>query len=189
MDLPAGQTLIPVPVPIVDDDLVELAETFALEIQAAPGASYVLGQKTRLEVTINDNERLIVAFGDTATAGAHHEVTVSEAAGSVTIPVIINRSPPENTRFVVRVPSSFNPDPGQASSRDYQQPPGDLIAIDFAQGGTLTSSFAITLIDDDEVEDDETLSLLFARAFATGSGKRYEGQDAGRVTITITSED
>ena len=71
------------PITIHGDDAVEGAESFEIELSAAAGARYALGQPFKTIITINDDDFATLALAQAA-------YTVNEGDGALHIPVKIN---------------------------------------------------------------------------------------------------
>ncbi|GAB6042629.1 Calx-beta domain-containing protein [Endothiovibrio diazotrophicus] len=139
-----------------DDQIVEGTETFTIALANPTGAT--LGTPTIATITLSDVEPGHIAF----TANAY---TVSEDAGTATITV--SRS--GGTTGAVSVTYSTSPD-SAASDVDYTDTSGTLSWAD-GEGGN--KSFTVAIVNDDEIEERESLQLHLSNFSdpATGSAQ------------------
>ena len=155
-------------IPIVDDTLTEGSESFTVNL-SGPGGGATLGTPSSATVTIQDND----VAGTFAFSSATY--SVGEAAGTATITV--NRT--IGTSGTATVDYATSNGTATAGS-DYTATSGTLTFID----GVDTQTFTVPIINDTDVEGDETVNLTLSNATA--------GALLGTpnpATLTIQSDD
>ena len=164
--IPAGDTTAEIPIAIVDDQLVEDNESFFVEISNATSAtSAILISKPRATVTIKIDELPTLSI-----AGR----SVIESAGRL--------------RFIARLSVPF---PENIVSFDYETLSGSASRdLDYShstarasiKAGELITSIFVDLIDDVDVENDETFDLVISKLINATI-------DLATVTVIIKSDD
>jgi hypothetical protein len=158
-------------VSIIDDALFEGTETINLILSNGVGAS--LGDTTSATITVSDDDEPPAAgsliFSNTAISAAEDSgevsVTVSRRGGSTGA-----------------VSVDYNTADGSAiASSDYSYAAG---TISFADGDVTDQTFTVPLLNDSEVESDETILLQMSNF----QGGAVAG-DQSRGQITITDDD
>ncbi len=157
-----GQTVQSVQVPIVGDDLVEGAETFALNLSGADQATIGQGQAT---VTVQDNDQaapVTISIGDQS---------IKEGDSGV-----------KTLTFTV---SLWQP---AAASVDYQTAngsalaPGDYLAanghVDFTADGPTSQTVSVSIVGDRRLEH---LESFFVNLVNASGGQIADGQAAGEI--------
>lgn len=153
-----------VTVPIIDDRERESPEGFDVVLHDARGAG--LGATTRTRVTIDDYEEGRISFGDVA-------FEVRENAGSLAVRV--ERQDGGNGAVGV----DWAVVPGTATEgTDLSSSSGRL---SWSDGDARAQSFTIDILDDEEVEGDETFRLVLSAP--TG------GANLGIAEATVTLRD
>ncbi len=153
-------------IPIVDDPVMDPAESFTVAI-SAPSGGATLGTPASAPVTIADNDSPgLLQF---AASG----FTVAEGAGSATITV--NRT--NGTIGAVAV--NYQSNNGTAfSPNDYTAVSGTL---NWNNGEGGPKIFTVAIVDDAAVEGNETLNLALANA---SNGATISPPGAASLTIT-----
>ena len=142
-------------VTIVNDELVEDSENLVLTTTVS-GLTV-----TGVTLTITDNENdAKIAFGSSAAATAKYTATVAEnvASGTLNVPVTVSHLPGSSTTFDVQVLGT-----GTATENtDYSI--GTKSVTFGPTDSNKTKNVAITITNDEDVEDDETVELRIAAA-------------------------
>ncbi len=167
LTLPAGQTSVALPITIRGDALVEGAESFEIELSASAGAPYVLGRQATTTITINDDDRTTLAFGQAA-------YTVSEAGGA--LDVTVNISPAMETASAVTITTRYD----SATAADISAP----TALTLPKDAT-SATLRIPITADTDIEGDETFTV----ALSAVEDAPYELGAPATATITIVDDD
>ena len=164
--IPAGDTTAEIPIAIIDDQLVEDNESFFVEISNATSAtSAILISKPRATVTIKIDELPTLSI-----AGR----SVIESAGRLRFIARLSVPFPENI-----VSFDYETLSGSASSNlDYSH----VAARASIKAGELITSIFVDLIDDLDVENDETFDLVISKLINATI-------DLATVTVIIKSDD
>ena len=187
----AGKSSDTISIPLPADGLVEGSETFVVTVSTGDIRwSVASGGGNRATVTILDGTRATakIAFGTDAAATTKYTATVAEnvSGGTLNVPVTVSHLPGASTTFAVEVLSGSTATEGS----DYS------IAAKSATFGPAdtgkTKNVAITLTNDSDYEENETIELRIAAADDPGNdlGDHYARHAAGATaTITITSDE
>jgi len=156
-------------VAIVDDSVVDPAETFSVAL-SGPSGGATLGSPAAATITIADNDSPgLLAFETTG-------FTVAEAAGSATITVTRTNG----TIGAISV--------NYASSNGVAMAPADYGAVagtlSWANGDGAPKTFTVSVVNDTAVEGNEPLNL--ALSGATGNATI---SPPGAATLTIVDDD
>ncbi len=164
--IPAGDTTAEIPIAIIDDQLVEDNESFFVEISNATSAtSAILISKPSATVTIKIDELPTLSI-----AGR----SVIESAGRLRFIARLSVPFPENI-----VSFDYETLSGSASSNlDYSH----VAARASIKAGELITSIFVDLIDDLDVENDETFDLVISKLINATI-------DLATVTVIIKSDD
>ncbi|AUC80835.1 Calx-beta domain-containing protein [Lacinutrix sp. Bg11-31] len=159
--IPAGATSVDVIIPILDDTIDELDETFTVDGTVDSGDVNVAGSDLSGTVTIQDNDSVIVTIGD---------VTVDEGDGTATVPVTLNA--PSAVATVVDIVTTA----GTAGTSDYTT---TTTTVTIPAGQT-SVDVIIPILDDttDEPSEDFTVGGTVT------SGNTFNTDPSGTVTIT-----
>ncbi|MCG7927006.1 MAG: hypothetical protein JAY67_15910 [Candidatus Thiodiazotropha taylori] len=166
-----GELSKTVEVTIIDDSLLEGSESFNISLSDAVGT--ILGDVTTATVVIGDDD-------EPPAAGA---ITFSNAAFSATEDsgdVTINVDRIDGSTGAVSV-NYYTSDGTAVASSDYTFTAG---SIDFADGDNSTKSFTVALLNDSDVETDETVSLQLSNF----QGGAVAGSESS-AQIIITDDD
>ena len=167
-----GQTTQPVVVPIVNDILVESAETFTVGLSAPTNATISDGTGIG---TIQDDDVSVSAL-------SVNDVTVGEGAGTATFTVTLSAASSQT------VTVAYATAPGTASTGDYVTTSG---TVTFSPGQT-TQPVVVPIVNDILVESAETftvgLSAPTNATIADGTGQATITDDdmAGGTPVTVT---
>ena len=213
---PGTEKTVNLAVTINNDALVENDQTIELRIEAvaaAPGtvgsysdlgdyySRHSLSRDAQAKIVDDDRGAAKIAFGSSAGATTKLTPSVDEevAAGTLSVPVTISHLPEEDTTFTVRVLTT-----GTATEYANSATPGrdDFhIAdkeLDFTKSSSPTQNIAITVNNDDVVENDQTVQLqIVAVAASPGTegaygdlGDYYDRHASGSLaTVTIADDD
>ena len=153
-----------VDIPILEDDLIEGAESFTVRLSAPTNAEIGDGTAT---VTIRDNDaRSELAIVDPDV--------VTEGYGTVSVEVTL--SPARSTEVAV----DWSTEDGTAvAGADYETGAGTIV---FAPGET-SKSLELAVIDDEAVEDEEVFHVRLANPVGDAEIVR------SRATVTIIDDD
>lgn len=165
LEFAPGQTQRNIAVPILDDALDEWTET--VEVRLFNPTNAVLAAPAVAVLEIRDNDPPTVNFSAVA-------YSVSEGAGSVTLPVTLSK-PSERTIYVDYATTAGTATPGQ----DFVAAGGTLI---FSPGQT-NRTVVITLLDDALGEPDETFEVRLNGLVNVLPGERL------RATVTVLDDD
>ena len=170
-----GTTTQTVSVAILNDDLLEGAETFTVSLGTLP-SGVTMGDTTSVTVTITDDDAPTVSF----TTGT---VSVAEGDGTVEISVRLSASPSTNLAIPVTT-NDGSGSSGALAGSDYTAVSGVASFTSGATGAGLTQTVIVPITDDSAAENDETFTVVF--------GTLPTGVSAGTpnsVTVTITDND
>ena len=171
----AGETQKTTTVTILDDTLYETGSVngVLVELSNATGTAVLVGGTTTIYLQIQDNES-----PPTATM---ENVTVDEAAGAMVFTLSLTHGIDTDIEYR----ASSNELGGTANEgADYATFFSDSGSVNLKMPARQTSAtFAVTILDDDVHEADETISMRWIRI---GSAVATESID---VTGTITSDD
>ena len=158
--IPSGATSFSFNLAAIADVLAEGTETGTLTISSAsPGL--VIGAENSLNLEINDPE------GQSFVSFTSSTINANEGAGTVTVTIGIAPAASSDGSFSILITEN------ELSSADYTTTPsavGGIITANFLAGAT-EFSFDINLIDDSEVEGNESLVLTldeFSAGFSAG---------------------
>lgn len=140
-----GETVRSVPLALVDDVEIEAAETIVLTL-STPQSPAVLGTATTHTVTLTDNDDTTISL---AVSG-----TLSEAGPSAAV-VTVSRVT-TNPGQPVTVALAFGGSAG--ADTDYLTPPASVVI----PAGENSVSFALTPVDDADLDPAETVSVSVA---------------------------
>ena len=166
-----GQTTQPVVVSLVNDILVESAETFTVGLSSPTNATITDGSG---QATITDD--------DVAPSLSVNDVTVGEGAGTATFTVTLSGASSQT------VTVQYATAPGTASTSDYTTSSG---TVTFNPGQT-TQPIVVSLVNDILVESAETFTVGLSSptnaSINDGSGQATITDDdtAGGTPVTIT---
>ena len=195
---------------LTDDALVEQDQTIELRIRAASDTPGTVGSYSDLgdyygrhaqsrlaRATIADDDRgeAKIAFGNSADATTTLTSNVDEevSGGELNVPVTISHLPEEDTTFTVRVLATSTAteytDPATPGRDDFHIATKEL---EFTKASARTGNIAITINDDDVVENDQTvqLEIVVADDPADDLGDHYARHATGKLaTVTIEDDD
>ncbi len=187
----AGETVGRVNYPYADngDDRVGgTDECFAVSAStSATGWTLTTGSSASVEMLIGTSIGL-VAFGQSGgpdSSVPRYAATVSEGAGTVSVPVTVDLLPSSSTTFAVEVVTGQ----GGGTATEYvdAQNPGDFRiatkSVTFTTSDTSrTKNLSVAINDDSDMESGETIVLRLADASANSYTRLTNGQYA---TLTI----
>jgi len=157
----AGEQTKTIVVPLVDSDLVELEETFLINLTnlQANGAAVTLLDNQAL-VTIQDDDQATISISD---------LSVDENAGTATLTVTLDQ--PVDTAVSVDFATA---DQSASDPDDYLATAGTLIFASGEQSKTIT----VSIIDSDLVEIDETFLVNLTNIQANGRNVSFADAQA-----------
>lgn len=161
----AGEQSKTITIPLVDSDLLELTESFLVQlnnIQAA--ARNVIFANDHAEVTILDDDQASISISD---------ISVNEDAGTAVLTVVLSN--PADAAFSVDFSTADN---SAVDQQDYTAVSGTLIFNTGEQSKTIT----IPIINSDLVESDETF-LVNLSNILSGSYDIVFADNQAEVTI------
>ena len=162
-----GQTSKTFTVSITNDDADEASETIVLTLSSPSNA--VLGDPDTATLTITDDDLAEVSF-----SSATYSVAENVASGTATITVTLSIVPADT----VEVHYATSDGTAEAGS-DYVAASGTLT---FAAGET-SKTFAITIVNDDTIEANETIGLALSDPVGAALGS------PNTATLTIVDND
>ena len=171
------------------DDLVEEDETLTVSISAPDTSIFGAGNPSTTTITIEDDDRgaAKIALGSDAASTAKYAATVAEAVtgGTFNLPVTVSHLPAASATFAVEVLTGGTAGEGSDFSIAAK-------SVTFGPTTAKTQNVAITLTDDSDYEEDETIELRIVAAdnSANDLGDHYARDAAGATAaVTLTSED
>ncbi len=189
---------------ITNDALLEENQTIELKISDSTsgtiGALYTRHAMGRLaKVTITDDERTgaRVAFGTNPASTSNHTASVDEdvTGNTLNVPVTINRIPESSITIPVTVlTASTHP----ASEWQSAQNLGDFRIVtksvtfgpsDTLSSGTVSKNLAITINDDDLVEEDQRILVSIGDSATNNLGRHYTRHSSGRRAVLTIEDD
>jgi hypothetical protein len=174
LTLQAGETLGTLRFPIVDDELIEATETLMLQLGTPTNAALASLSNHRLSLIDNDTPAIEVRALTTriAESGASLSVEFSRS-GSLASPLSVN----------------FSTAGTASAGSDFVAPTG---SISFA-AQSATTSLQIALLNDNSVENDETLSVVLAAAagYTLGGSRQVDLilEDDDSCTVSLSASD
>ena len=176
---------------IAADGLVEETETFTVTVtsqDSAYSADSHRGNTATVTIISRDRETAGIAFGNDAASTTKYTATVAESVtgGTLNVPVTVSHLPGASTTFAVEVLSGGTATEGSdfsVASKSVTFGPGD---------SSKTKNVVITLTDDSDYEESETIELRIVAADDPGNdlGDYYARDAAGATAaVTITSEE
>ncbi len=162
----AGNTLVNIPIMIIDDNADEVDETIILTLTS--GAGYDVGNPDTHTLTITDNDTPVVRFESVSKR-------VDEDAGRHN--VIVNIDPAPQTDLIL----NYTWDGGTAvEGEDYRIEDKGTVSV---TTGNTSVNIPVTIIDDNADEEDETVILTLT------SGSGYDLGNPNPHTLTISDND
>ena len=126
-------------------------------------------------------DRGTIAMGTNPEATSKHTAKVEESAGTLDVPVTVDFLPIDDTTFTIEVLNTGTATEGS----DFTLA---TTTLTFGTTTAKTQNLVVTLTDDDEVEENETIELRIAGRLSVLDD--YRADSNGKLaTITITSED
>ena len=190
LTLAVNETTATLTIPLASDDLVEGDETFTASISTSVSGWNVAssgGDSATVTITDDDAPAAKVAFGRDAAGTARYTASVGEeaAGGAVDVPVTVSHLPGASTTFAVEVIGGT-----AAENTDYQM---SRKWVTFGPTDTgRTKNIRVTIIDDPDVEPEETIELRIAaanRPVAALEDHYARDPNGSLATITIRSGD
>ena len=195
--IPAGEAVGALSVPT--DNLASGAVPGDVTATIVDGSSYDVGDPSSASIRLQVGDPLVtVRFSE-------ESYSVDEGVGVVTGSELIARTAPGVPTPNTAIPVAVGFVPGTAtSSEDYA---ANLLLLSFASGGWTVDgdtfvarlTVPVTIVDDTEVEDDETLSMRLVRppdlaetvdlVSADGSGTECPALDGCSATMTILDDE
>lgn len=162
-----SQTIQSIGVPLLDDSFDEDAETFSVSLDTSSNNALV-GTPYTATVTIDDDDVPIVAFGLT-----HFSIVEGDDTGTLTATLNIT-----STR---EISATYTTSDGTATAgSDYTAISGTLT---FAPG-QLVTTLGVPIIDDADVEPDETLNVVLSNP----SSYAQLGTQVGAILTILDNE-
>ena len=163
--IPAGDTTAEISISIIDDQLVEDDESFFVEISSPTRGIFISRERATVTIRIDDLPKLSVA-----------DISVAENVGSL--------------QFIASLSAPF---PGHIVAFDYETIPSSASSnLDYThvarrasiKAGELITSISIDIIDDLDVENDESFDLVISNPSNATIDK-----NRARATVTIEIDD
>jgi gliding motility-associated-like protein len=173
--IPAGDNSVPVPVPVVNDDLIEGVETVIATITggSASGLTFTPGSNNVATVNINDDDNTnllleVITSRNAAEPATNGEFTIRLASGKRT-------ADPITVQYMVS--GSATPD------ADYRAITGTVTI----PAGATSVTVPVTVQDDTDKEDAET--VVFIITGGTSASYTYTTGTAAQATMTIADNE
>ncbi|MEX2188054.1 MAG: Calx-beta domain-containing protein [Pirellulales bacterium] len=164
----AGATQQTISVPIIGDTLVELDETFTVELFTATGATIGDGEGTG---TITDDDSATISIADAVAV-------VEGDSGTVAMTFTVTLSGEVDTDVTVTIDTSGVTATGGV---DFVAITGQTIT--FTAGGALSQNITVLVNGDSTVEPDEVLSVVLSNISAGGRDVTFADDTAdGSIT-------
>lgn len=160
-----GQTRQIVRIPIIDDDIREDPETFTVSL-LNPSQGTRLGQKRTATVTIEDNDN---PPGTLAFEQAEYNVTEGVPFATITISRSEGDLGEVSAELIITDGTATAPE-------DYQNT--SPVTVEFADG-QVSQTVNIPIVDDDIIENDETVNFLLDNA----TGGAVIGQQSTAILV------
>lgn len=156
---------------LTDDEEVEEPETIILSINGmALPSGFILGENREITITVNDNdEEQITVNIETVSNGA-------EGGDNPSFEISLDQPVTEATTFVYSFSGTATAD------EDYTSPSGEVTI----EANEEAATFEITLIDDEAVEDDETIIITLA---AADLPEGFQPGESTEATATVSDND
>ncbi len=166
---PAGDKEITVP--IIDDDIQEIAEQFNMVLSNA-STNTLVTDDTAIG-TITNDDYIVTAYTD---------IFVSEAVGTAQLTVVLDRNvaPADSVTFSVAFTSGINPDEATGGGTDYTDPAASLTIL----AGDNSNTIDIVITNDSLVEFAED----FVVTITPGSGNVTVADPDATVTIEVDEQ-
>ncbi len=181
-----GKSSDTITIPIAADGLVEETETFTVTVTAQDSAyspDTHRGNTATITIISRDRETAGIAFGSDAASTTKYAATVAEnvSGGTLNVPVTVSHLPGASTTFAVEVLSG-----GTASEGSDYSIAAKSVTFGPADASK-TQNVAITITNDGDDEENETIELRIVAADATVDdlGDHY-ARDAAGATATVT---
>ncbi len=191
---------------ITNDTLLEENQTIELKISDSTsgtlGALYTrhaMGRLAKVTITDDDRSGAQIAFGANPASTSNHTASVDEdvTGGTLNVPVTINRIPESSVTFAVSVlTTTTNP------ATEYQAGPpevtGDFRIVtksvtfgpsDTLSSGTVSKNLAVTINDDDLVEEDQRILVSIGDSATNNLGRHYTRHSSGRRAVVTIEDD
>ena len=173
-----GQTSATIKVPILDDDIQEGKETFAISLVAPETGNVVIGETKECEVTIEDNDEYGQFFFQ------NEYVSCKESQRKVIL-TVVRRNGNSGTATC-----DYKTKEGSATEFNDKTQAGDYVAV----SGTLTfpqgvsrKDIAIDIIDDGNFERDEMFQVVLSNP--TGGATFEDNKVTAVCSIKIVSDE
>lgn len=178
--IPAGATTADIDVLVLNDNLVEAAETVIVTlagiVSGAPQIS--LGATQTATVTISSD--------DTATVSIGPPMSAEEGdSGLKTLQFVVTLSAPVDVPVTVHYQTADGTAQDEHGNRDYQSA-SDIVT--FSPGGDLTKTITVNINGDTVVEPDETFQVVLSN-LAAGTPARAVTLGVSQATVTIVDDD
>ena len=168
--IPAGQTSVAFKATLHQDNIFEDSETFRVLLSASP--DYLPGSRRSLVVTILDDEEPEVGFEK-----AEHWAL--EDSGSVDVKLTLD------TELALDIEVNLAVSGTATAGSDYTALPSTTVTMPAGTTAGSTHTVTIPILDDGNVEPDETIILTIS----TFSSTRVDKADQDSTTVFIADED
>ena len=165
--IPAGQTSVDITIEVIDDGVVEVAESFDFTLTGVsstdPEVTLAAGQTSNITITDDDQAEIIVK----AVQDANEPGQDADDNGFFQVLLVVPGSVDTANPFGIPAPVSYDVEVLFSTTGTANQLPGDpnnpvdfeeLVQVEFAPGIT-TDVIAVTPEDDLLVEGDETVTI------------------------------
>ncbi|MDA7981039.1 MAG: inverse autotransporter beta domain-containing protein, partial [Alphaproteobacteria bacterium] len=171
LTLPANADSATLNIPLIDDSILESAETFTVTLAAVSGQPYTLGSRTTSTVTITDNDSATLSVDD---------ITVAEDAGTAELTVTLSSPPAEIDVEGTWSTTDVGGATGATAGSDYTAVSGAAFTV---TAGEATATLTVSLTDDNTFEPAETFTVTIDATTAQVS------EADATATVTLTEDD
>ncbi|MCZ4222600.1 Calx-beta domain-containing protein [Pedobacter rhodius] len=165
--IPAGQTSVTLPVPVLDDNLAEPTETVVLTITGTNNTA-ITASTTPATVNITDNDAATVAINN---------ISVNEAAGNATFTITLTGN--VQNAFTVNYTTAN----GSASSENDFTATTNSVTFPAGSVSGATQTFDIPLVNDNVAEPSETFTVNLTSVSAGSAVTIAAAGASGTATI------
>jgi gliding motility-associated-like protein len=174
-----GNNSVTVPVNIIDDQVIEPAETVTFTLNGGSSPSFVFANGTNSTATVN------ITDNDNTTANRTLIVTRSEDAAEPGTPGQFTISLPAGVTVAEPVTVYYTVTGSATPGADYETLSGTVIL----PAGANSVTVPVSVIDDQEIETAETIILTVNNGSTTTLGAFTASTSNGTATVNLADDD